>query len=194
MEVKVKTDVVTEPLTEATAKNYLKYSGTNVTEIALIASMVRAAREICEQYTGLTFAKKTLQVYFEKDDFSDNVVILPFNPIDKTSVVVKRVDSEGIETTITKNSDYYLRGNQSVDLQIASFISTVGVVNSEVDYLVEYDCGYGISGKTESLPSGLMLAMEKLLSEWYENREDWMPVLSSSVKKILDQFSVNLYI
>lgn len=195
MEIKVKTDVSAEPLSLGVIKNYLKFDDSNADELALINVMVKAAREACEKYTGLSFAQKTLYCYFTPDDLQDYRIDLPYGPIKSSAdITIIRIDKEGTQSSMTLNSDYWVRGLHNTEIEISTTWTTVGVTNSQCDYRAEYICGYGISGSTESLPSALLLAMAKQVSEWFENREDWMPVLSSSVKKVLNPFCVNLWL
>ena len=195
MEVKVKTDVTAEPLSLGVIKNYLKFDDTNIDEVALINTMVKAAREACEKYTGLSFAEKTLYAYFTPDDLNDMIIDLPYGPIkSRSDISMKWIDQEGTETSMTVNTDFWIRGLNNTEIEVSTVWTTVGVSNTTCDYRAEYICGYGISGYTEALPSGLLLAMAKQVAEWFENREDWMPSLSSSVKKMLDPLCVNMFL
>lgn len=199
MNVKRHTDVTTEPLTETIIKNYIKYSDTNTTEVALINSMAKAARKAIEERYSLALAAQTLICYIQQSDIYDDKFILPRFPHKgyvANEFLVYAVDYEGTETALVKNTGYYLAGQAANELEINfnTVTTVVGLNTDYCDYKVQYIAGYGISSYTEALPDDLIVAMAKLVAEWYHNRGSWLPVISdySEVHRLCLPYSRNV--
>jgi len=196
VEIKVITDLSSEPVTTAIAKNYVKASyGTDAVEEALIASMVKAARQLIEEEADRSLGEKTIDIFFHADEIQAKRVRLPAGPHGDFTHV-KSINQEGTETTLTLNTDYYKRGLQFKELEFLSASVNPWSEGDSVsdDYVVRLVAGYGISETTEDLPEGFKQAILKQVAEWYVNREDYVPVLSSGVKRILKQLSGNSYL
>ena len=119
MEIKVTSDISTEPVLLAAAKNHMKASyGTDTTEDALINSMITAARELIEKEADITMAQKTLEIFFHGDEIRGKRVKLPAGP-HGTITSVARIDDNGDSTTLTENTDYYEHGNQFKELRFS---------------------------------------------------------------------------
>ena len=200
MELRTVTDIVTEPVTLAQAKNFAKASyGTDTTEDALINSMIKAARQKCELYCDRSLASKVIEIFYHADEVSGGVE-LPGGPHSAmTDNYPKKIDNEGTATILVLNTDYYKRGNLFWELEF--FKGGVNPWNDgaliksslSYDYLIRLTAGYGISG-TEVLPEGYVEAILKTVAEWYAFREDYAPVLSSQVRIILDRLTGNNYL
>jgi len=195
-EVVVKTDTTeaNEPLIKDLVstdyiREYIPDDLSNAEQLALAKKMCIAARQICEQFTGLSLAQKTLVVTFGNKHVSrrDRRITLPFPP-HSTMTSVKTVDMEGTESdALVRNTGYYRYGNLFWEIEFATIIGTVNAITSSLDYKIEYVCGYGITGTnaTMTLPETLRIAMAQQVGDWWKNRENWIPVLSSQVKQIL---------
>lgn len=186
--VDIKTDVTTEPLTDAVIRNYLKYTGGVTAEHTLITQMVKEARELCEEYTNLSFAQKTLVGYFSKEYMKKyrGVIRLPHGPHSSVTSVYS-YDSERSATLLTLNSDYYRRGRQFFDIYVGSTIGeTLNEYLLELDYEIEYVAGYG-AGSLESLPESLIGTMRELVKTWYHDRGG-EEVLTRSAKSKLNKY------
>lgn len=196
MEIKVITDISTEPVLLAAAKNHMKATyGTDTTEDALINSMITAARELIEKRANRTLAEKTIELLFRNDEITGRKVRLPYGPHGDITFV-KRVDQEGTETSLTLNSGYYKRGNQFLELEFRSLLANPFQESAGLtyDYKIRLAAGYGITDTTEDLPEGYKIAILKQVAEWYVNREDWVPELSSEVARIVDKLSSNTWL
>jgi uncharacterized phiE125 gp8 family phage protein len=178
LQVRVKTDLSTEPVTSAEAKLFAKIPGT--TEDSLVTIFISAARQALEKYTASSFAEKTLHATWIKLP-DDNELELPYGPVIAVSKVYK-IDEEGTETELTLNTDYHIYGDQDIIVKIESFWST-GI---QLDYSirVEYTAGYG-HANTETLPAPLKEAIMKQVATDYEFREDVGPetILCNESKK-----------
>lgn len=191
-EVVVKTDVTeaNEPLLKDLVSNpfikeYIPDDFSNTEQYALCKKMCIAARNLCEEFTGLAFAQKTLVVTFSSDYVTQRSrrITLPFPP-HSTMTSIETVDMEGTETAIVRNTGYYRYGNLFWEVELAQIIGTVNAITSALDYKMEYVCGYGITGDdaTMTLPEGLRLMMAQQVGDWWKNRENWIPALNSTVK------------
>lgn len=91
LDVQIKTDLVTEPVTVAEAKSYLNIDYN--TWDSLIGTLISSARTKLERYTGSTFATKTLVSTFQQ--VADNIDI-PYGPI-QSITHVKSIDETGVK-------------------------------------------------------------------------------------------------
>ena len=120
MNLKVITDVTDEPLGEDFIVNYVKYTGGDADETALINSMAKAARQLIERKYNLALAAQTLQLDVRKKDINNYSIQLPrypqkgYNSNDATEFKVYTVDSEETETLLTYNDGYFLCNCSSI--------------------------------------------------------------------------------
>jgi len=198
MDQYIKTDVPSEPLLEVLTdggeqyiNQYLKELTDNITgdDQAIIEKMATAAREWCEKYTQMCFAQKTLVATYLPDDvdYYERVIPLPSMPISSITSV-KSISADGTETALTEDIGYYTFGNKKVEISIPKVFSTsVGTNEKDDSIQVEYIAGYGAPGN-ESLPEVLRQAMAKLVVDWWHSKGNWIPYLSSEVRRILDLY------
>jgi uncharacterized phiE125 gp8 family phage protein len=187
MQVKVITDISTEPVTSAEIVNYIKLDESIAIEDALIDSMIKSARKMCEKRTNLAFTEKTLEAVFTKDELSYNALRLPYAPHAQI-ISIYGMNDEGVETLI-EATNYWHTGNVVWEVQFAA-----GLYLYE-QYRVTYIAGYGIAEEspklaTEDFPEEAKTAIMKQVASWYDNRDDYVPALSSEVRKILDRITL----
>jgi len=147
---------------------------------------------MCERYTGKSFGEKTINVFFHADEIINDKVELPYGP-HKSITSVSSINQEGTVTALTLNTDYYSRGLQYLELEFLSDTMSPWQEGSILadDYKVIMVAGYGASG-LEALPEIGVMAINKAVAEWYLNREDYVPELSSNVKRLLDTMTLNV--
>jgi len=157
-------EFVADIITLDDAKNYLKqaYSGIDV-EDTLIKEMVQAARQWIEEYINQSIIKKQV-VAFTYDELE--VFELPYPPVSSISEVAK-IDLEGNETAMVKNTDYYEVGLTDKKLVLYKTWATSGneIVGLKATYIA----------KMAEIPYPLKDATRALLSEMYVNRGDASP-------------------
>jgi uncharacterized phiE125 gp8 family phage protein len=179
LQVRVKTDITSEPVSASEAKLFTKVTGT--AEDTMFTILISSARQALEKYTASSFAEKTLHATWVKMP-DDNELELPYGPVIAVSKVYK-IDDEGTETELVLNTDYHIYGDQDAIVKVESFWSS-GIA---LDYSVrvEYTAGYGHTN-TETLPSPLKQAILKQIATDYEFREDVGPetVLCNQTKKL----------
>lgn len=165
LQVRVRTDVATEPVTSTEAKNFCKVTGT--AEDSLFTILITAARQALEEYTQSSFAEKTLHcTWVEMPD--DHILELPYGPVISVDAVYW-IDEEGTEEAATLNDDYWVYGDQDAVIKMTTYWTTGLKRTSSVR--VEYTAGYG-HANTETLPAPLKLAILKQINTDYELRED----------------------
>ena len=192
MEVKVTTDLSSEPIALAVAKNKIQATyGTDATEDAEINSLIKAARQMIEKYCNLSLGEKTIEILYHRDEVHDKRVKLPYGPHGDISEVVS-IDQEGTETELELNSGYFKRGNQFKELEFKSMLANPFHESSGLtyDYKVTLSVGYGISETTEDLPEVFKQAIGLQVAKWYHHQFDGQ--LWEEVKKLINAYSRNI--
>lgn len=165
LQVRVKTDITSEPVSAAEAKLYCKATGT--TEDTVFSELITTARQLIEKYLGISVAEKTIHATWVQLP-EDNELELPYGPVISVSKVYK-IDDEGTEEELTLNTDYHIYGDQDAIVKIESFWSSGTAFSGSVR--VEYTAGYG-NTNTETLPSAIKTAIRKLVVKSYGLRGD----------------------
>ncbi len=179
MDLRLKTDLTSEPLSAKDLKPYIKYEDSDVGEIDLIDKMIVAVRTLFEKRTGLSFAKKVYECYFLK---GDKPYILPLRPIVSVDKV-ETVDYLNDKTELELNSGYFKKGLYEIEI-ITSSVTTA--------LLVTFTVGYGET-ETENLPGDLIEAMKRQVAQWYDNRDDFRELeLLGSIEGILSLYIFSL--
>lgn len=153
LDVEIKTDLTTEPVTVAEMRDYLNIDfGAWDT---LLATLITGARSKMERYTGCTFGTKTLVATFQK--VADNIDI-PYGPI-QSITHVKSIDEAGVKSTLTAGTDYLVTGNNFKNIRFYG-------INTPIE--IEYVAGYN------PLPGDLKVAIMKQVGMDFEFRENVM--------------------
>lgn len=172
--VTIKTDTGAEPVTPAVVKNFIKYDETDTVEVALIASMTKAARELLEKLLNVSLKLKTYQLSFDYLDIEDFHLRLPYGPhTDTFSLSFYDYDRE--VTALTIKTDYNLIGLHFRELYIPS-------VEPDGYYVAEFDSGY--DSTTELIPDALKEAICELTKYWYDRGEQTQIIPETILAKI----------
>lgn len=187
LQVRTYTDLVTEPVSVAEARDWCKVTGTQ--HDTVLGILITSARQALEKYTNSSFAAKTLHATWIRPP-DDLEFELPYGPHIAVSAVY-RIDSEGTETALTVNADYWVYGDQDFVLKINRYWSTSGVYG-ENSYRVEYTAGYGHTN-TETLPARIKEAIMKEVATNFDIREsinigNLTTELSNSARKMVDPY------
>jgi hypothetical protein len=191
MRIKIDTDVTAEPIDTTYLKEYLnQLEAWTSTESTALGIMISAARELCEEFTEMALAAKTVTVFFSQEEVIDNgrYMELPLRPHSSITKVYS-INAEGTETPLTVNQDYYVRGIRGAEFEIyiPETVATIGAEVSVTDYNVTYVCGYSSPG-CEAIPKSLKTIMGTIIKGWWGNRDSWVPVLSEEFKMALLPF------
>lgn len=153
--------VADEPVSVATAKSYLRVTGTS--EDALIGMLVKAAREQGEQISRQAYITQTLTQV--EDEWPEDY-ILPIRCTPLQSVTsIAYVDSDGVSYTWT---DYRLDISRQPGSIIFDSLPSESLRESGA-ITVTYVAGYGAS--STDVPNRIIQAILMLVAYWYENRE-----------------------
>ena len=175
LQIRVTTDITTEPVTVAEAKNYCKVTGSQ--DDSLITLLITSARKALEKYTQSTFAHKHISATWVVMP-EDWVIELPYGPHSAVSKVY-RIDDQGTETELTVNTDYTLYGDQDFILMVSQYWSTGYIAQS---VRVEYTAGYGETA-TEPLPDELKECILMYVNKSYTYRGDGGEVMDNEIKR-----------
>lgn len=107
MKFKVVTAVSTEPVALAEARLQCKIDSDDTTHDTLITSLITAAREFAEHYTGRALAPQTLEMALDDFPIDDEEAIELAMPPVATITSVKYTDDAGAEQTMD-SADYAL--------------------------------------------------------------------------------------
>ena len=181
----------TEPVTLAQAQLHLRLdtvgSPPSHPDDTLVQTLISAARENAENYTGVTIAQAQYEVL---GDVVSNEMSLQTHPVTSISTVTYE-DSDGVTQTVAAN-DYYVdnfaRPARLVFKQNAPARPTT----------VRFTAGYtdGNSPNPYPCPAGIKAAIMIMLSNLYENRESVTEVQSyerpQSSTYLLTPYRINM--
>lgn len=170
--LKVITAATEEPLTLEEAKVFLRVDVDD--EDLLIASLISAAREYAEHYTGATFA--TVVYELGLDAFPADAIMLPNPPVSEVESV-KYTDTAGDEQTLDPN-DYVL-----ADYGMTPSIYPLDPWPSVGTYPNAVRVRYTATGA--AVPAVVKVAMLELVAHYYENREN-AGTVPPAVTRLLD--------
>jgi uncharacterized phiE125 gp8 family phage protein len=162
MGLKIVMAPTTEPLTPAEAKQYLRAEGE---DDSIISSLIKQAREWCEDYQGKKFITQTLELVL--DSFPTEFEFRDCSPV-QSITSIKYTDSSGTETTIPP-ADYILDNDSFVNRIVPAYGKswpsvTLQPVNS---IRVRFVAGYGAaSAVPESVKWAMVLHMRLLYDDY----------------------------
>lgn len=181
MSLKVITPPTVEPVSLEEARLHLRLdtydSPPAHPDDELVESLITAAREWAENFTGRALAPQTLELAL--DEFPADEIELQRVPV--TSITsVTYVDTDG--ATQTLSNTLYTLDNYSEPSWLLPAVDTEWPETGEVVNTVKIRYVVGYSARTDAdqanpLPKSFKQAMLLLIGHWYKTRED-----SSSVK------------
>jgi uncharacterized phiE125 gp8 family phage protein len=154
--------VVTEPITLAQAKAWLRVTHTD--EDAIITALITAARQICEGYISKSFVERTVTAIVRNDLGN---IKLPYGPVGNITYVydVDGNDLTGTEYTLTGVSD------KRLGYPMSSYVKVI------------YTAGYSV------LPQQFKTALKCQLSWMFTHRgDDDGSVIAPDSKAILSPY------
>jgi len=154
-----------EPVTTTEAKNHLRVDVTD--DDTLIGSLITAAREYCEIYTGQSFIERTYRA--DLYDFADDIW-LPNGPVTAISSV-KYYDTSSPQALTTWAASNYTLQRDMVRRNDGVSFPSVGTQYDNVQ--ITYTAGWldQSSPQAENIPQAVKQALLLMVSDLYENRE-----------------------
>lgn len=140
------TGTITEPVTLAECKAYMRLS--NTAEDTLISSLIKAARELIEKYTGLSLIRKTQKIIVNN---SLGNISIPYGPY-----VDADITATGTDVIVKKRN------------------KKIVIESPLIDYL-ELTC---IGGYTNAaaVPEALKTAIKEQVNYMFMQRDNVIPV------------------
>ena len=137
-----------------------------------LTSLIAAARQFCETFTGQSFITQTLEYDLQKWP-SGRVIHLPRPPV-QTIGEVKYVDEDGVDVPLIAGDDY-LADTDSILARVV--LPTGKTWPTETMYpvnpiVVTFTAGYGLA---IAVPEYIKAAIKLLVAVYYENRENVLP-------------------
>ena len=192
---KIIDDVTVEPITLEEARAHLEaqaYEDSDVDPIddAMIEGWISAAREFCEDFTGLTFATKTLEIAIDRWPTvaldGSTQVELPGGPVREIIEIMISTSadytSDDVDSDVAAGEDVYADGQVNPDLYLLDThrqppritpVTSWPVVTEATNAIrIRYLAGYGVdSDGGEALPKVMRAALLLVLGHLYANRE-----------------------
>tara|TARA_R110000822_G_scaffold30636_5_gene89127 strand:+ start:1582 stop:2247 length:666 start_codon:yes stop_codon:yes gene_type:complete len=186
----LKTDTAwtTNVVSIADFKLFARIDSSDVTENALIESLVFLAQDMAESYTGRAITTQTLQLFLDRLPFyqderlaegvftapdlqsNPNYIVLPKpNLISVTHV--KHYNNDNTSVTFTSTNYYVDESSQQGRIVLKNGVSwpTASELRNANAYEVQYVAGYG--NTATDVPKPLVQAIKMLALHLYENRE-----------------------
>jgi uncharacterized phiE125 gp8 family phage protein len=144
-----------EPLSLQEAKDYLRVTGDG--DDALIAGLITAAREACEDYTGRALITRGYSLFL--DAWPEGDLMLPRPPL--VAVTQIRVAASDVPP------ESYV-ADASGRLVFLSSPPAPGVAARGIE--IRFTAGYG--ARAEDVPAALRTGMKQVVARLYESRGD----------------------
>jgi hypothetical protein len=186
--LKTVTAWTTNVVSIADFKLFARIDSSDVTENALIESLVFLAQDMAESYTGRAITTQTLQLFLDRLPFyqderlregvftapdlqsNPNYIVLPKpNLISVTHV--KHYNNDNTSVTFASTNYYVDESSQQGRIVLKNGVSwpTASELRNANAYEVQYVAGYG--NTASDVPKPLVQAIKMLALHLYENRE-----------------------
>jgi uncharacterized phiE125 gp8 family phage protein len=162
LDIQFNDDAIVEPVTLSEAKDFCKIDISN--DDVLIESIITAARQMCEAYTGVGFVVHEITAILNN---MNGDIYLPYGPLYEIVEVTNEND-----VVLEAGTGYKLRGNDFVRLEWPA----------ENNITIEYFAGYG------ELPEVLRLGLLNAIYYLYDNRSIEVDEIGPIAKMILKPF------
>lgn len=165
---------VTEPISIEECRSHLEaqlYGDTDVDDAddLMILGWLAAAREYCENFTGLSLARKTYEIAL--DEFPSAEIELPMSPVTEIVSVTYVDAAQDLQTMASPTYvlDDYQRPAWLLPASGTSWPAAGSFINA---IKVRYIAGYSDDSDGEPLPFALRAAILLVLGHLYLNREE----------------------
>jgi uncharacterized phiE125 gp8 family phage protein len=193
-EVRIDTESNTDAVTAADVKAWGKIPGT--ADDIVIGNMIKACRQLQEQWTGRSYIEKTLTANYA---FLESYKIeLPMGPV-RSIESIKRVYEGGtLSDALEEGTDYYISGMDFKVVNLYQRWSTAG--STTTGLRIAYTVGHSTDGaaSTVKLPDPLRQALLRHITADYDMRDDlevYNPVLYDWTKEAINPYKVaNLWL
>ena len=192
MALKLITPPESEPITLTEAKKHLKIEVEDTVEDDNINSLIRAAREYCEDYQCRAYVSQVWELVLDQFPIK-NFINIPIPPLQSVESV-KYKDKNGVECVFDLNNYIVDIDKEPGRIFLAYGKSWPSVTLQPVSsFRIRFTAGYSPKSEGDSIdlagnvPETVKQAMKLLIGYWFENRE---AAIVGSVGKELE-FSVH---
>ncbi len=144
---------ITEPLTLAEAKLYLRIDGS--AEDSLIADLIAVARELAEQYMRISLITQQWKISF--DDYVPEELLLPYPPI--VSIESIMIFARDGSSVVVEPDSYFIGSSQD------TLVFDTIIYGHRIEII--YNTGYG---NAADIPSPIKYGMLAHMAFLYEQR------------------------
>jgi len=173
---KVITQPESEPVTVAEARQHLRIDGTD--EDSYIEILIKVARQLCEQYSGLSFITQSREIKLDRFPCS-SIIEIPYGPI-QTIDDFTYIDSSGDSQPLTETTDFIVDIHSS-PARVQYVNSWPSTLNRFSSVTIAYTSGYA-NDDHDPIPEVIKHAMLLHIGSLYENRQN--DVLGTSVNSL----------
>ena len=142
----------------------------SASEETLIASLITAARQLCEEYLFRRIGVQTVELRAKGFPVNNSPIVLPAPLIEVESI--KYLDSNNVEQTLDEAEYVVSEASPVLITPVNSWPETSQAGDS---LRVTFQCGYCEVGTSpeipEALPATIRTAMLMQIADMYENRE-----------------------
>lgn len=190
-EVRIDSESANEVITFEDLKAWGKIKGT--ADDGLITGMIKACRQLQEQWVGRSYIGKTLTVHY--DTLEDHQVQLPFGPI-RTITSIKRVYEDGsLSDALVEGTDFFISGMDFKVVNLYKRWMSAGQIQTGMRAV--YTAGHGDGTSQVKLPEPLRQTVLRHVITDYDMRDDlevYNPVLYDWVKEALAPYRMETWL
>jgi len=191
-EIRIDSESSTDVLTVQELKDWGKIPGSADDQI--ISEIIKAVRQLQEQWTGRSFIEKTLTVNW--DEAVSAELELPFGPI-RSITSIKRVYEDGtLSDALVEGTDYFIKGMDFQTVNLYKRWQSAGQIITGIR--ATYTCGHGTGTGLVTLPDPIRQAVLRHVITDYDQRDDlevYNPVLYDWTKEALQPYKIaNLWL
>lgn len=169
MGLKIITAATTEPLSLPEAKQYLRVDGED--NDTIIGSLIKQAREFCEDYQGKRLITQTLELVLDAFPTKSFIEFKNCSPV-QSITSVKYTDYLNAESTMTA-TDYYLDNDSFVNRLVLAYNKQwpTNILKPTNGVRIRFVCGYGVAAAVPETVKQAMVLQMKLLYDDYRPEE-----------------------
>jgi len=186
-EIRIDSESANEVITFQDLKAWGKIPGT--ADDGLVTGMIKAVRQLQEQWTGRNFIGKTMTVQW--DQVREAVLDIPFGPV-RTVTSIKRVYEDGtLSAALTEGTDYFLSGLNFQKINLYKRWQSAGQIVTGVRCV--YTSGHGDGSGQVPLPDPIKQALLRHVLTDYDQRDDlevYQPTLYQWARTALQPYKV----
>jgi uncharacterized phiE125 gp8 family phage protein len=154
------------PLSLADAKVHLRVDAVITRDDDYITALIDAAADVAQMHTNRQFITAVYDAFFDSWP-TDSYLYIGKNPV-QTIDSVKYTDTTGATITLTEGTDYEVdTASEPARVYIKT---TPALYDGPAPIAVRFTAGYGNAGT--NVPTALIQAMQLLVGNFYEMRQD----------------------